>query len=53
MVLVTGASGFLGSELVKQLVANGESVRIIVRKSFSSHFISILHQLDVVMKLIF
>jgi dihydroflavonol-4-reductase len=33
MILVTGASGFLGSELVKQLVANGESVRIIVRPS--------------------
>ena len=31
MVLVTGASGFLGSELVKQLVANGEQVRIIKR----------------------
>jgi dihydroflavonol-4-reductase len=33
MILVTGASGFLGSELVKQLIANGESVRIIVRPS--------------------
>ena len=33
MILVTGASGFLGSELVKQLVANNESVRIIVRPS--------------------
>ena len=33
MILVTGASGFLGNELVKQLVANNESVRIIVRPS--------------------
>ena len=33
MILITGASGFLGSELVKQLIANGESVRIIVRPS--------------------
>jgi dihydroflavonol-4-reductase len=49
MVLVTGASGFLGGELVKQLVANGESVRIIVRKSSQiSHLKSIIHQLDVV-----
>ena len=49
MVLVTGASGFLGGELVKQLVANGESVRIIVRKSSQiSHLNSILQQLDIV-----
>ena len=49
MVLVTGASGFLGSELVKQLVANGESVRIIVRSSSNiSHLHSIIQKLDVV-----
>jgi len=49
MVLVTGASGFLGGELVKQLVANGESVRVIVRKSSQiSHLNSILQQLDIV-----
>ncbi|MEZ5025510.1 MAG: NAD-dependent epimerase/dehydratase family protein [Chitinophagales bacterium] len=31
MILVTGASGFLGGEIVKQLVVLGERVRIIVR----------------------
>lgn len=49
MVLVTGASGFLGSELVKQLVANGDSVRIIVRKTSStSHLESILNKIEIV-----
>jgi dihydroflavonol-4-reductase len=49
MVLVTGASGFLGGELVKQLVANGESVRIIKRSNSKlSHLHSVIHQLDVV-----
>lgn len=49
MVLVTGASGFLGGELVKQLLANGESVRIIVRKSSNlTHLQDVIHQLDVV-----
>ncbi|HMV14896.1 MAG TPA: NAD-dependent epimerase/dehydratase family protein [Chitinophagales bacterium] len=49
MVLVTGASGFLGGELVKQLVAQGESVRIIKRASSSlTHLQSIVHQLDIV-----
>lgn len=31
MVLVTGGTGFLGLELVEQLVANGEAVRVIYR----------------------
>ncbi|HEY5957240.1 MAG TPA: NAD(P)H-binding protein, partial [Polyangiaceae bacterium] len=30
-ILVTGASGFLGSRLVKQLVARGERVKGLVR----------------------
>ena len=32
MTLVTGASGFIGSHLVKKLVAAGESVRCLVRR---------------------
>lgn len=33
MILVTGATGFLGSELVRQLVAAGERVRILRRET--------------------
>jgi dihydroflavonol-4-reductase len=48
MILVTGASGFLGSELVKQLVANNESVRIIVRPSSDiSHLVSIKEKIEI------
>ena len=42
--LVTGATGFVGDNLVKKLVARGDSVRCLVRKS--SNIIS-LKQLDV------
>lgn len=49
MVLVTGATGFLGGELVQQLVARGEQVRIIKRKTSSlSHLDTILSKVDVV-----
>ncbi len=40
MILVTGASGFLGGELVQQLVASGEQVRIIVRKNSNLQFLN-------------
>jgi nucleoside-diphosphate-sugar epimerase len=47
MVLVTGASGFLGGELVHQLVTAGESVRILHRKhSDLSHLNSIRSLLE-------
>lgn len=48
MILVTGASGFLGGELVKQLVSQGEQVRIIKRKhSDLSHLQDYQNKLEI------
>jgi dihydroflavonol-4-reductase len=38
--LVTGAAGFLGSHVARQLVARGEAVRVLVRTSSSNRAIS-------------
>jgi dihydroflavonol-4-reductase len=38
--LVTGATGFLGSHVARQLVARGENVRVLVRASSSNRAIS-------------
>jgi dihydroflavonol-4-reductase len=38
--LVTGAAGFLGSHLARQLVARGESVRVLLRASSSNRAIA-------------
>jgi dihydroflavonol-4-reductase len=38
--LVTGAAGFLGSHVTRQLVARGETVRVLVRASSSNRAIS-------------
>src|SRR6266850_73362 len=38
--LVTGAAGFLGSHMARQLVARGETVRVLVRASSSNRAIS-------------
>jgi dihydroflavonol-4-reductase len=38
--LVTGAAGFLGSHVARQLVARGENVRVLVRASSSNRAIS-------------
>src|SRR6202158_725822 len=38
--LVTGAAGFLGSHVTRQLVAHGESVRVLMRPSSSNRAIS-------------
>ena len=43
-VLVTGASGFVGSHLVKRLVEDGETVRAFVRPS--SHGLGYMQSLD-------
>jgi dihydroflavonol-4-reductase len=39
-ILVTGAAGFLGSHVTRQLVARGEEVRVLVRASSSNRAIS-------------
>jgi len=38
--LVTGAAGFLGSHVTRQLVARGESVRVLIRPSSNNRAIS-------------
>ena len=38
--LVTGAAGFLGSHIARQLVASGETVRVLVRASSSNRAIA-------------
>jgi len=40
MTLVTGAAGFLGSHVTRQLVARGESVRVLLRPSSSNRAIA-------------
>lgn len=48
MVLITGASGFLGGELVKQLAEQGEAVRIIKRaNSDISHLDALKHKIEI------
>jgi dihydroflavonol-4-reductase len=48
MVLVTGASGFLGGELVQQLVSTGENVRIIKRSGSDISFLkNILDKIEI------
>jgi dihydroflavonol-4-reductase len=39
-ILVTGAAGFLGSHITRQLVARGETVRVLMRSSSSNRAIS-------------
>ncbi len=47
MILVTGASGFLGSEIVRQLVRSGEKIRILHRKNSNlSHLEDIQSHLE-------
>jgi dihydroflavonol-4-reductase len=40
LTLVTGAAGFLGSHVTRQLVARGENVRVLMRASSSNRAIS-------------
>jgi dihydroflavonol-4-reductase len=39
MKLVIGASGFVGSHVVRQLVERGEDVRVLLRATSSTHAI--------------
>src|SRR3974377_2034659 len=39
-ILVTGAAGFLGSHVARQLVARGESVRVLMRPASNNRAIS-------------
>ncbi len=41
-VLVTGASGFLGSHVVERLTKRGDSVRVLVRKTSNKKFLDTL-----------
>src|SRR5208337_2204632 len=41
-VLVTGASGFLGSHIVEHLIASGHTARCLVRKSSNTKFLNTL-----------
>jgi len=45
-ILVTGASGFLGSHIAQQLCESGQQVRALVRKSSSVAFLSRLPNLE-------
>ena len=44
--LVTGAAGFLGSDVTRQLVARGEDVRVLMRASSNNRAISDLSHED-------
>lgn len=46
MILVTGATGFVGNHVARALAKRGESVRILVRKSSNLSFLSDLPALE-------
>src|SRR5436190_1211191 len=46
MILVTGATGFVGNHVARALVQRGEAVRILIRKSSNLSYLSDLPQLE-------
>ena len=46
MILVTGASGFVGNHVARALLKKGEAVRILVRKTSNLGFLADLPQLE-------
>ena len=46
MILVTGATGFVGNHVARALVKRGENVRILIRKSSNLSYLSDLPQLE-------
>jgi len=46
MILVTGASGFLGNHVARALIKRGENVRVLLRKTSNINFLSDLRGLE-------
>jgi nucleoside-diphosphate-sugar epimerase len=47
-ILVTGATGFLGSHIAEQLTQSGQQVRALVRKTSNTKFLSTLKNIELV-----
>jgi len=47
MILVTGATGFVGNHVARALLARGENVRILTRKTSNQSYLSDLRKMDI------